>query len=91
MAHLPAAPPIERPTTEGQERLNQELNNRTRDVRIVAYTAACLRLVTAPCVEQSDEWASGRRYPDMFALANGASAAHAGGEAMPSLPGALMA
>ncbi len=30
--------------------------------------AACLRLVTALCVEQSEEWISGRRYFDMWEL-----------------------
>ncbi len=27
--------------------------------------ASCLRLVTALCVEQSEEWVTGRRYLDM--------------------------
>ena len=29
---------------------------------------ACLRLVTALCVEQSEEWVTGRRYLDMREL-----------------------
>jgi transposase-like protein len=47
------------------ERLNEEIKRRTRVVRIFPNPAACLRLVTALCVEQSEEWLSGRRYLDM--------------------------
>jgi transposase-like protein len=49
-------------TTNGLERLNEEIKRRTRVVRIFPNAAACLRLVTALCVEQSEEWVSGRRY-----------------------------
>ncbi len=49
----------------GLERLNEEIKRRTRVVRIFPNAAACLRLVTALCVEQSDEWVSGRRYLPM--------------------------
>ena len=52
-------------TTNGLERLNQELKRRTRVVRIFPNRAACLRLVTALALEQSEEWLSGRRYLDM--------------------------
>lgn len=52
-------------TTNGLERLNQEIARRTRVVRIFPNPAACLRLVTALCVEQSEEWLSGKRYLDM--------------------------
>ena len=51
-------------TTNGLERFNQELKRRTRVVRIFPNRAACLRLVTALCAEQSEEWVSGRRYLD---------------------------
>jgi len=51
-------------TTNGLERLNEEIKRRTRVVRIFPNAAACLRLVTALCVEQSEEWVSGRRYLD---------------------------
>ncbi len=50
------------------ERLNQELKRRTRVVRIFPNRAACLRLATALCMEQSEEWLSGRRYLDMDEL-----------------------
>jgi putative transposase len=37
-------------------------------VRILPNQEACLRLVTALCVEQSEEWVTGRRYLDMREL-----------------------
>jgi putative transposase len=49
-------------TTNGLERLNEEIKRRTRVVRIFPNSEACLRLVTALCVEQSEEWISGRCY-----------------------------
>jgi len=52
-------------TTNGLERFNQELKRRTRVVRIFPNREACLRLVTALAVEQSEEWITGRRYLDM--------------------------
>jgi transposase-like protein len=55
-------------TTNGLERLNEEIKRRTRVVRIFPNPQACLRLVTALCVEQSEEWLSGRRYLDMSGL-----------------------
>ena len=55
-------------TTNGQERLNQEIKRRSRVVRIFPNREACLRLVTALCVEHSEEWVTGRRYLDMGEL-----------------------
>lgn len=55
-------------TTNGLERLNQEIKRRTRVVRIFPNREACLRLVTALAVEQSEEWLTGRRYLDMGEL-----------------------
>jgi len=63
-----AFPAAHRPrirTTNGLERLNQELKRRTRVVRIFPNRASLLRLVTALALEQSEEWVSGRRYLDM--------------------------
>ena len=70
-----AFPPAHQPrvrTTNGLERLNQELKRRTRVVRIFPNRDACLRLVTALCLEQSEEWLSGRRYLDLADLLAGA-------------------
>ena len=55
-------------TTNGLERLNQEIKRRTRVVRIFPNRGSCLRLVTALAVEQSEEWVTGRRYLDMEEL-----------------------
>ncbi len=55
-------------TTNGLERLNQEIKRRTRVVRIFPNREACLRLVTALAEEQSEEWVTGRRYLDMREL-----------------------
>ena len=55
-------------TTNGPERLNQEIKRRTRVVRIFPNRQACLRLITALAVEQSEEWVTGRRYLDMEEL-----------------------
>ncbi len=55
-------------TTNGRERLNQEVKRRTRVVRIFPNRAALPRLVTARAMEQSEEWLRGRRYLDMDPL-----------------------
>lgn len=55
-------------TTNGLERLNQEIKRRTRVVRIFPNREACVRLVSALAVEQSEEWLTGRRYLDMREL-----------------------
>jgi transposase-like protein len=55
-------------TTNGLERLNQEIKRRTKVVRIFPNRESCLRLATALAVEQSEEWLTGRRYLDMEEL-----------------------
>ena len=55
-------------TTNGLERFNQELKRRTSVVRIFPNREACLRLVSALAVEQSEEWVMGRRYLDLEEL-----------------------
>ena len=52
-------------TTNGLERLNQEIKRRSRVVRIFPNRESCLRLVTALAMEQSEDWITGRRYLDM--------------------------
>ena len=52
-------------TTNGLERFMEEVDRRTRVVRIFPNRAAVKRLVTALAMEQSDEWVAGRRYLDM--------------------------
>ena len=71
MPHLLAFPESHRRrirTTNGLERLNQEIKRRTRVVRIFPNRESCLRLVTALAVEVSEEWVTGRRYLDMEEL-----------------------
>ncbi len=66
-----AFPPAHRTrlrTTNGLERLNQEIKRRTRVVRIFPNRDACLRLATALCAEQSEEWIIGHRYLDISEL-----------------------
>jgi putative transposase len=65
---VPAAHRVRVRTTNGLERVNQQLKRRTRVVRIFPHRAALLRLVTALAMEQSEEWVSGRRYLDMERL-----------------------
>jgi putative transposase len=55
-------------TTNGPERLNQEIKRRTRVVRIFPNRESCLRLVSALAVEQSEEWVTGRRQLNMEEL-----------------------
>jgi transposase-like protein len=47
---------------------NGEINRRTQVVRIFPNEAACLRLVAALAMEQSEEWLAGARYLDMTVL-----------------------
>ncbi|MFQ5814625.1 MAG: IS256 family transposase [Anaerolineae bacterium] len=55
-------------STNGLERIHQELKRRTRVVRIFPNRASCLRLVSALAMEQSEEWLTGHRYLDMSLL-----------------------
>ena len=55
-------------TTNGLERLDQQIKRRNRVVRIFPNREACLRLVAALAIEQSEEWVTGRRYLDMREL-----------------------
>ena len=49
-------------TTNGLERVNQEVKRRTRVCRHFPNEASCLRLVSAILMEISDEWATGKAY-----------------------------
>ncbi len=51
-------------STNMLERHNEELKRRSRTVRIFPNEASCLRLLSAICLEVSEEWDS-RRYLDM--------------------------
>ncbi|WP_459890663.1 IS256 family transposase [Desulfothermus okinawensis] len=49
-------------TSNMVERLNREINRRTRVVGIFPNSASCLRLVSAVLMEISEEWEQGRIY-----------------------------
>lgn len=49
-------------TSNGLERLSQEIKRRTRIVRLFPNEASCLRLVTAVMMEISEEWETERAY-----------------------------
>lgn len=55
-------------TTNGLERLDQELKRRTWVVRIFPNREACLRLATALRAELSEDWITGPRYLDIAEL-----------------------
>ena len=57
-------------TTNSLERLNQEIKRRTRVIRIFPNAESCLRLISALCIEQSEEWLTGKIYLDMKLLKN---------------------
>jgi transposase-like protein len=59
---FPAAHQRRLRTTNGLERLNQEIRRRTRVVRIFPNVASCLRLVSALLMEIDEEWLAGRSY-----------------------------
>ena len=49
-------------TTNGLERLNQEIRRRTRVVGVFPNEASCLRLVSALAMETSEEWEASKAY-----------------------------
>jgi transposase-like protein len=65
---MPAAHRVRVRTTNGLRRLNQELKRRARVGRIFPHRASLLLLATAPALERSEEWVSGRRYLDVDRL-----------------------
>lgn len=66
--HFPAGHRLFLRTNNALERFNQEIKRRTRVVRIFPNEESCLRLVSALCVETSEEWMTNRRFLDMDAL-----------------------
>ena len=54
-------------TTNGQERLNEEVRRRERVIRIFPARASVVRLVGALLMEQDEQWSTGKRYFDMGA------------------------
>jgi len=52
-------------TTNGMERLNEEMRRRERVIRIFPNEAAALRLIGALLAEQHEVWSTGKRSFDM--------------------------
>jgi putative transposase len=52
-------------TTNGQERLNEEVRRHERVIRIFPNRASVVRLVGALLLEQDEQWSTGKRYLDM--------------------------
>ena len=48
----------------------QEIRRQTRVIRIFPNAESCMRLISALCIEQSEEWLTGKIYLDMNLLIN---------------------
>lgn len=64
---LPAAYRTRLRTTNGQERLNEEIRRRERVIRIFPNRESAMRLLGALLMEQDEVWSTGKRYLDMTA------------------------
>jgi transposase-like protein len=54
-------------TSNGLERLNEEIRRRDRVIRIYPNEASVIRLIGALLIEQDERWVTGRKYLDMQA------------------------
>ncbi len=54
-------------TTNGVERLNEEIRRRERVIRIFPNRESAIRLLGALLMEQDEQWGTGKRYLDMTA------------------------
>jgi transposase-like protein len=52
-------------TSNGVERLKNEIKRRTRVATLFPNSASCLRLVSTILAEQAEEWMSGKIYLTM--------------------------
>jgi len=52
-------------TTNGMERLNEEIRRRERVIRIFPNNTSAIRLIGALLMEQDETWSTGRKYLDM--------------------------
>ena len=60
-------------TTNGIERLNQEIRRRERVIRIFPNEASAVRLIGALLIEQDEKWSTGRKYFEMDVYYSSAS------------------
>jgi putative transposase len=63
-------------TTNGQERLNEEVRRRERVIRIFPNRESAIRLLGALLMEQDEQWSTGKRYLDMSAYWQWRDAGH---------------
>jgi len=63
--HLPESHRRRMKSTNMLERFNDELKRRSRVIRIFPNEESCLRLLGTMCIEQSEEWETGRVYLTM--------------------------
>jgi len=69
--HFPSTDRRRIRTTNGLERVNQEIKRRSQVVRIFPSPANCLRLANARLKEHHKDWITGRRYIDLSPLPEG--------------------
>jgi putative transposase len=67
--HFPPTHWLKIRTTNGNERINQELLRRSRVIRIFPNPRSCCRIVTAMLKEWDEDWITGRTYLNMEHLA----------------------
>ena len=65
MFDLPASHRRRLRTTNGLERVSQEIKRRTRVARLFPNESSALRLVSAVLAEISEEWETGKVYLNM--------------------------
>ena len=53
-------------TSNGMERLNEEVRRRERVIRIFPNRESAIRLLGAVLLERHEQWATGHRYFDML-------------------------
>jgi putative transposase len=63
--YLPAMHRLKMKSTNMIERLNQELKRRSRVIRIFPNESSCMRVLGMLCMEQSEDWETGRIYLNM--------------------------
>ncbi len=72
-------------TTNGQERLNEEVRRRERVIRIFPNRESAIRLLGAFLMEQDEQWSTGKRYLDMSAYWQWREAGHDAQEGGPAV------
>jgi putative transposase len=72
-------------TTNGVERLNEEIRRRERVIRIFPNRESAMRLLGALLMEQDEQWSTGKHYLDMTAYWQWRAAGHDAPEGGPPL------